>query len=230
MGVAYQLPVIPIQFALDFTIPPDGPISVGGSIGIVTELGTFSAEAHFTPSSLPAHSRPGPSETVVIIRHRSAAGKLVDSVYGIRTGEELIVVIDGRTVLNIYNHEILINAAEGRITELKVRNALNAQGPVITRVATYVQGPYVYVRVNYYDPRHDAVGFGFVGAGGYSWAEEQHQFSSPSYGIVGNDNVEYPFNLGCGTSQASQSAIQFWIYDKQSMRTKPITVQLACDN
>jgi hypothetical protein len=228
-GVAYQLPIIPIKLALDFTIPPDGPISVGGSIGIVTEFGTFSAEADFTPSDNPAHIKPGPNETIVIIRHRSTDGNLADSVYGIRTGEELIVVIDGRTVLNIYNREILINAAAGHITKLTVRNAINAQGPVITRVTTYVQGPDVYVRVNYYDPIHNAAGFGFVGADGYAWAEEQHPFSSPSYGIVGPDYVEYPFNSGCGTSEENASYIQFWIYDRQGMRTKPITVQIACN-
>jgi hypothetical protein len=229
-GVAYQLPIIPINFALDFTIPSDGPISVGGSIGIVTELGTFSAEADVTPYNNPAHNNPGPNATLVIIRHQSSTGELVDSVYRIRTGEELVVVINGRTVLDIFNREIVINAVAGQITKLTVKNALDITGPVITRVTTYVQGVLVYVQVDYYDPAHDAVGFGFVGTDGYGWAEEQHPFTSPSYGIVGRDSIEYPFNSGCGTSQTYSSDVQFWIYDKQGMRTRPITVHLACGN
>jgi hypothetical protein len=229
-GVAYQLPIIPIQFALDFTIPPDGPISVGGSVGIVTELGTFSAEAGVTPYNNPAHSNPGPDASIVIIRHRSTTGDLVDGVYRITTGEELVVVINGQTVLDIYNHEMVINAAAGRITKLTVKNALDVTGPVITRVTTYVQGVLVYVKVDYYDPTHDAVGFGFVGTYGYAWGEEQHPFTSPSYGIVGPDSVAYPFNSGCGTSQAESSYIQFWIYDRQGMRTRPITVSLTCNS
>lgn len=228
VGIAYQLPVIPVEFSLDFTIPPDGPVTVGGSVGIVTELGTFSAGLSITPFDNPSHNKPGPDATIVIIRHRSSAGKLVDTVYRIRTGEELVVVINGRTVLNIFNREIVINAAAGRISSLRIKNALSVSGPVVTRVSTFVQGPLVYVKVDYYDPAHDAVGFGFVGADGYGWAEEQHPFTSPSYGLVGHDSIEYPFNSGCGTSQAASSYVNFWIYDKQGMRTKPITVRVAC--
>jgi hypothetical protein len=229
VGVAYQLPIVPIKFALTFNIPPNGPISVSGSVGIVTELGSFSVEAGIGPSNNnPGYGRPGPNETIVIIRHRSAAGQLVDSIYRIRTGEELVVAINGRTVLDIFNREIIINAAQSQISQLTVKNALNADGPVITQVTTQVLGVMIYVKVEYYDSDHDAAGFGFVGANGYGWAEEQHPFSSPSYGTPGADSIEYPFNSGCGTSQASSSAVQFWIFDKDGIRTRPVTVQLTC--
>src|SRR5690348_1380936 len=81
--------------------------------------------------------------------------------------------------------------------------------PQITRVATYRKGSLVYVRVHYSDPHHYATGFGFVGINGAGWAEENHSFADPSYGIPGPDRIDYPFNLGCGTSSQSQSDVQF---------------------
>ncbi len=65
---------------------------------------------------------------------------------------------------------------------------------------------------------------------GSGWAQENHPFSSPSYGIVGSDWVEYPFNLACGTSQQYQSDVQAWIYDTASARSHPVTIHLACTN
>jgi eukaryotic-like serine/threonine-protein kinase len=101
--------------------------------------------------------------------------------------------------------------------------------PQITSVQTYTNGVLVYFSIDYDDPSHDAEGFGFVGVDGSGWAEEQHAFSSPSYGIVGPDSIAYPFNLGCGTgSQVSQSDVEAWIYDTEGARSQPVIIQLVC--
>jgi len=102
--------------------------------------------------------------------------------------------------------------------------------PQITGVTTYQQGELVYFKITYADPGNDAQGFGFVGVNGSGWAEENHPFSDPSYGIVGPGTVAYPFNLGCGTDQAYQSQLQAWIYDTAGDRSEPVTIDLACDS
>jgi serine/threonine-protein kinase len=103
-----------------------------------------------------------------------------------------------------------------------------AQVPQITSVGTYTQGVLVYFDIQYADPGNDAEGFGFVGVNGSGWAEEDHPFTSPSYGIVGTDSIAYPFNEGCGTAQQSQSDVQAWIYDTAGDRSEPVTIHLAC--
>ena len=102
--------------------------------------------------------------------------------------------------------------------------------PEITDVTTYQQGELVYFKITYADPGNDAQGFGFVGVNGSGWAEENHPFSDPSYGVVGPGTVAYPFNLECGTDQAYQSQVQAWIYDTAGDRSEPVTIELACDS
>jgi eukaryotic-like serine/threonine-protein kinase len=102
--------------------------------------------------------------------------------------------------------------------------------PQITGVTTYQQGELVYFKITYDDPGNDAEGFGFVGVNGSGWAEENHPFSDPSYGIVGPGTVAYPFNLGCGTDQQIQSQVQAWIYDTAGDRSEPVVVDLSCDS
>ena len=58
----------------------------------------------------------------------------------------------------------------------------------------HTSGVLVYFDIHYADPGNDAEGFGFVGVNGSGWAEENHPFTSPSYGIVGPDSIAYPFN------------------------------------
>jgi len=101
--------------------------------------------------------------------------------------------------------------------------------PQITGVTTYQQGQLVYFKITYDDPGHDAEGFGFVGVNGSGWAEENHPFSAPSYGIVGPGTVSYPFNLACGTAQAYRSQVEAWIYDTAGDRSQPMVIDLACD-
>lgn len=102
------------------------------------------------------------------------------------------------------------------------------QPPQITGIYGYQKGVLDYFSLTYADPDHDAKGFGFVGINGAGWAEENHLFSKPSYGIVGNDRIDYPFNLECGTSHQYKSWVEAWIYDSQGIRSKPVQVALTC--
>jgi hypothetical protein len=100
--------------------------------------------------------------------------------------------------------------------------------PQITSAGTYQQGQLVYFNIHYTDPGNNAEGFGFVGVNGSGWAEENHPFSSPSYGVVGADSVAYPFNEACGTSQQYASYVKAWIYDTAGVRSKPVIIHLVC--
>ncbi len=100
--------------------------------------------------------------------------------------------------------------------------------PEITSVGTYTQGQLVYFDIHYADPGNNAEGFGFVGVNGSGWAEENHPFTSPSYGIVGSDSIAYPFNEECGTDQQSDSYVEAWIYDSAGARSTPVVIHLAC--
>jgi eukaryotic-like serine/threonine-protein kinase len=101
--------------------------------------------------------------------------------------------------------------------------------PQITGVSTYTSGVDVYFLIDYSDPGNNAEGFGFVGIDGSGWAEEQHPFSSPSYGIVGQDSIAYPFNLECGTAnQVPQSYVEAWIYDSAGVDSTPVDIELVC--
>ena len=100
--------------------------------------------------------------------------------------------------------------------------------PEITSVGTYTQGQLVYFDIHYADPGNDAEGFGFVGVNGSGWAEENHPFTSPSYGIVGSDSIAYPFNEECGTAQQYDSYVEAWIYDSVGDRSTPVVIHLVC--
>jgi eukaryotic-like serine/threonine-protein kinase len=100
--------------------------------------------------------------------------------------------------------------------------------PEITSVGTYTQGGLVYFDIHYSDPGSDAEGFGFVGVNGSGWAEENHPFTSPSYGIVGTDSIAYPFNEACGTAQQYDSYVRAWIYDTAGDRSTPVVIHLVC--
>ena len=100
--------------------------------------------------------------------------------------------------------------------------------PQITSAGTYQQGELVYFNIHYTDPGNNVEGFGFVGVNGSGWAEENHPFSSPSYGVVGTDSIAYPFNEACGTSQQYASYVKAWIYNTAGVRSKPVIIHLVC--
>ena len=100
--------------------------------------------------------------------------------------------------------------------------------PQITEIYGYQKGSLVYFSLHYADPGNDAKGFGFIGIKGAGWAEENHTFSNPSYGIVGNDSIDYPFNLDCGTAHEYKSYVEAWISDSHGQRSNPVEVDLSC--
>jgi hypothetical protein len=81
--------------------------------------------------------------------------------------------------------------------------------PWIAHVETFVEGVHVFFRLYYTDPSIN--GFGFVGADGSGWGEENHPFSSPSYGRVSSGRIDYPFNHLCGTPSAYESVVEAWM-------------------
>lgn len=128
-GVGYQPPVIPVRFAVSFSISPNGGISVSGSVGIVTEVGIFDVGASIETG------RPAPNETLLIIRHK-AKGGIVDSVYRIGTGRSLTVVINGLTIVRVTNHKVLINASKGDVRRILIKNQ-PVQRPVTPPARTH---------------------------------------------------------------------------------------------
>ncbi len=114
VGVGYELG--PVEFSATFSIHADGSISVGGSVGLVTEIGVFSLSA-----DIEANSQPAPDETLLFIRHRVARG-VVDTEYDIGTGEDVTVVLNGLTTVNVSDHEVTIDASKGNVKEVTIRN------------------------------------------------------------------------------------------------------------
>lgn len=114
-----------------------------------------------------------------------------------------------------------------RVTESAV-SSQTPQPPKIDHMETYLDGPLVYLKIFFTDPSRTAEGFGFRGAKGAGWAEENHPFSSPSYGRVGPGWVEYPFNHGCGTGHEIETDVEVWIYDSTGKQSEPVDAHLTC--
>ncbi len=123
-GLGYQPPVLPIRFAVSFSIGPDGGISVAGDVGFVTDIGTFSAAVDFN-----YHANPAPDELILIIRH-SQSGRLVDTAFRITAGEDVTVETNGRTRLDVFNGKVFVDVSKGRITSLVIKNSPNPARPV----------------------------------------------------------------------------------------------------
>jgi hypothetical protein len=113
---------------------------------------------------------------------------------------------------------------------MPARQAHPAEGtrPAITGTFTYQQNEMVYFEISYYDPSHDAAGFGFVGVQGSDWPEQHHSFSDPADGIVETNSISYPLNQGCGSGIEFTSTVRAWIYDSAGNRSKPVIIHLAC--
>ena len=128
VGGGYEPLIVPIKFSATFTIDPNGNISVGGSVGLITELGIFSVDADVELNATPA-----PDETILIIRHHRGPDQLVDSAYQIKTGEEIVIALNGRSTIDVLNRRVLIDASKAQITSLVVKNASGASSlqPVI---------------------------------------------------------------------------------------------------
>ena len=119
VGLSYQPSIVPLRFSLDFSVQPDGSISFTGSAGIVTEAGVFAADIN-----IGQQVRQQPDSTLLVIRH-IVHHNVVDSVFRIRTSEEIVVRLRGLTTLYISAHEIVVDALAGHVTDFIVRNAQN---------------------------------------------------------------------------------------------------------
>jgi YVTN family beta-propeller protein len=102
---------------------------------------------------------------------------------------------------------------------------------IVPPVGTFRDGVEVFFKLVFTDPNNVATGFGFR-ANVAGAPESNYPFSSPSYGNVvlspGGGTVEYPFNLGCGTTAEIQSSVVAWINDKDGQRSPSVIVPLAC--
>lgn len=125
-GIGYQPPIIPVRFSVAFSVEPDGSVSFTGGVGIVTDVGTFSADVDFDETVHPVDG-----ETLLVIQHHRRSG-LVDSVFRIATWEELVVTLNGHNVVYLSNHKIVIDVSRGRVASLIVKNAETAAPSVAT--------------------------------------------------------------------------------------------------
>jgi hypothetical protein len=134
VGVGVQPLDLPVKFAANFTIHPDGSIAVGGSAGIVTEAGIFSIDAN-----VETNLHPKSDQTLLIVRHY-LGDRIVDSVFRIATAEEIIVELNGLTVVHVLNRKILIDASSGQVKHLTVTNSPALAAPSI-QATTELQPP-----------------------------------------------------------------------------------------
>src|SRR4051794_12333491 len=112
---------------------------------------------------------------------------------------------------------------------LLLANAAVAQSPPhVGQATTYTSGVLVWLVLPYSDSDSDADGFEFRGVNGSGWAPESHPFTSPSFGKVYPDRVEYPFNHACGTASQIDSYVQAWIYDATGLDSNRPVVHLVC--
>ena len=125
-GIGYQPPIIPIRFSAAFSVEPDGSISFTGGAGIVTDVGTFSADVDFNETAHPVVD-----ETLLVIQHHRGS-ELVESVFRIATWEEMVVTLNGHNVVYLSNHKIVIDVSRGRVASLIVKNAETAVPSVAT--------------------------------------------------------------------------------------------------
>jgi WD40 repeat protein len=116
VGAGFDPAGLPVEFSVTFTVGPDGSIAIGGSVGIVTEVGVFSLQAHIETSVQPSQD-----ETLLVIRHHVKGG-IADTVYRIGDGTEAVVQLNGSTTLYVTNHKILIDATRASET-VTVMNA-----------------------------------------------------------------------------------------------------------
>jgi hypothetical protein len=100
--------------------------------------------------------------------------------------------------------------------------------PVITGYSTYQEGVLVYLSIRYADADGDAAGWGFRGANGSGWGQEDRSFSNPTYDRLSPGRIDYPFNHACGESRQFESDVEAWVYDSEGRESSHIVAHLAC--
>lgn len=117
VGVGYQPPVLPIEFSATFSIGPDGSVSIEGAAGIVTEVGVFSVHA-----GVQIPTNPQPSQTILAVRHWQR-GRDVESVYRIDSSQQVVVTLNGHSVVRVLNQRVFITVAQGSTAVIQVNSA-----------------------------------------------------------------------------------------------------------
>lgn len=114
IGATYQPPFAPVIFSIDSS----GTISVQGNLSIETPIGRFGIEA-----SIADNLQPENNTLLLIIRHQQN-GKVVDDAYKIQTGQdEVRVVTNGTTIIDVKQHKVFIDASKGNIQSIEVQDA-----------------------------------------------------------------------------------------------------------
>ena len=101
-----------------FSIDTNGVISIQGDLSVETFVGTFSLDANVS-ASLKSED----NTLILLIRHQEN-GSVVDTEYKIQTGQDDVkVVTNGRTIVDVTQHKVFIDASNGSIQSIEVKDA-----------------------------------------------------------------------------------------------------------
>ena len=141
LGASYTPPA-PFP-PITFTIDSAGNISAHLDPRLVTEVGTFTLSAGVS-SSL----QPEDHTMLVVIRHKQN-GSTVDTVYKIQTDQDkVIVIVDGRTIVQVTNRKVVIDASQGNVKSIAVGanqeeiSAALANATTVAEAANSSENPY----------------------------------------------------------------------------------------
>ncbi len=119
-GVSYTPPFAPITFTIDTS----GTISIQGNLSIETPVGRFALEANVADTL-----KPEDNTLLLIIRHKQN-GSVVDDAYKIQTQQdEVTVVTNGTTTIDVTKHKVFIDASKGDIKSIEVKDGNSDNTP-----------------------------------------------------------------------------------------------------
>lgn len=108
--VAYQPPFLPVRLVVN----DNGLVSVEGDLSLATPVGIFSIGADYSLNKDKEH-------IFVIIRDRKIN---FDQIFKIQnSGDELVAVFNGKTVVQITDQQILIDVTDGNIETIEFKQA-----------------------------------------------------------------------------------------------------------
>jgi hypothetical protein len=115
-SVSYKPPLLPVKLVIDNA----GNISVVGEVSIVTFIGEFSIGAEYTINS-------EPDSILVIIRDRNKSSHGLDTIYRVRSnGDELTVVLNGETTVQVANNQVLIDITNADVKSIEFKRTENS--------------------------------------------------------------------------------------------------------
>lgn len=109
--LTYQPPFVPVQISIN----TDGEISVGPVVGVVTPLGVFEVSADVYSTKTPSDGA-----LLLVIRHH-AGGTIVDDAFQVGA-DEVVVTLDGHTVVAVTNRRVFIDATDGVAHSIEIRS------------------------------------------------------------------------------------------------------------